>query len=196
MSETDRACDLLADLLKDGPREAAEVLAAAKNANVSTRTMQRAANMLCVVKARAAFRGGWMWRLPDDEAETPSPIKEAEPEKSAAPVGDGVTNDDIRQHCEDESVMSRKVSRDVAERAEIIAARLRKLEAGRGKVASIHAGDPRLLRWVQAGISDPDLREAYEQARYAMERSHSQAPVTVGALLPFVEKVIAEGATA
>lgn len=82
----------------------------------------------------------------------------------------------------------------MAERAEVIAARLRKLEAGRGKVAPIYASDPRLLRWVLASISDPDLREAYERAVFALEKSRSQAPVTVGALAPFVEELMGEPA--
>lgn len=182
MSETDRASDLLADLLGDGPLSAADILAAADRAKVSKRTMQRAANMLQVKKTRAAFRGGWIWRLPDDEAEAPSPAKESEPEKSAAPAG----KDDIRRHSEPAHVDN--IRQHFAERAETIAARLRKLEAGRGKVAPIHAMDRRLVGWVQSGITDPDLREAYERAVFALERGGSTAPVTVGQLVLIIEQ--------
>lgn len=80
------------------------------------------------------------------------------------------------------------------ERADIIATRLRKLEALRGRAAPIHAADPRVQRWAAVGISDPDLREAYELAVFALERADSQAPVTAGFLDGYVEKVRREAA--
>lgn len=79
-------------------------------------------------------------------------------------------------------------------RADIIATRLRKREAQRGKAAPIHATDPRVLRWVASGLSDPDLREAYELAVFALERVDSQAPLTAGFLDGYVEKVRGEAA--
>lgn len=75
------------------------------------------------------------------------------------------------------------------DRAVVIAARLRRLETSRGQVAPIHASDPRLLRWVQAGIRDPDLREAYDRALFALRVDR---PVTVGYLDRFVTAVMAE----
>lgn len=79
-------------------------------------------------------------------------------------------------------------------RADIIATRLRKLEAQRGKTAPIHAADPRVQRWAAAGLSDPDMREAYELAVFALERGDSEAPVTAGFLDGYVEKVRREAA--
>lgn len=76
-------------------------------------------------------------------------------------------------------------------RAKVIAARLRKLEASRGKVAPIHAADPRLVRWVEAGISDPELREAYDLAAYRIEAATPGAALTVGAMCPSVDLVFA-----
>lgn len=161
--EADRASALLADLLKDGPRRAAEILASAEGANISARTMQRATTVLGVAKSRAAFRGGWMWALAAPQEGRPAPS--------------------IGLRAAIEPVCS------MTERAEVIAARLRKFEAGRGKVAPIHAGDPRLMRWVRAGISDPELREAYELAVFSLERQRKPGPVTVGVLAPFVEQL-------
>lgn len=151
MSETDRAGLLLEALLKDGPRQASEILAAAQGDNINERTMQRAAESLDVVKTRVSFQGGWTWALP-------------------APVAE-------------------PVQADAEARARVIAARIRKLEAIRGKDAPIHAGDPRLVKWVQAGVTDPDLREAYERAVFVMAAARVSGPVTVGFLEPFVAEL-------
>jgi hypothetical protein len=145
MSPLDQACTLLADLLKDGPRAAGEILAAAEGANISERTMQRAAEQMGVIKTKAGFDGGWNWALPAEGAK-------AEP----------ATN-----------------------RAAIIAARLRKLEAVKGRRAPIYAADPRLIRLVEAGITDADLREAYELAT-----SFDDAPLTVGRLETYMREII------
>lgn len=75
------------------------------------------------------------------------------------------------------------------DRAAVIAQRLRDLEQRRGKMAPIHAGDPRLRRWVAAGLSDPELREAYERAVFALR---GDGPVTMGFLEGFVTEVMAE----
>lgn len=74
------------------------------------------------------------------------------------------------------------------DRAAVIAQRLLALERHRGKAAPIHAGDPRLRRWVAAGISDPNLREAYDRAVFALR---GDGPVTVGFLDGFVAEVMA-----
>jgi hypothetical protein len=59
-----RARAMLVDMLGDGPREATDILIAAEGANVSGRTMQRAADSLGVLKYKAGFDAGWVWTLP------------------------------------------------------------------------------------------------------------------------------------
>lgn len=60
----DKATAMLADMLKDGSRSTAEIFESAEAASLSERTMQRAADMLGVVKSKAGFNGGWVWALP------------------------------------------------------------------------------------------------------------------------------------
>lgn len=62
----DKATALLADMLKDGSRSTAEIFENAEAASLSERTMQRAADMLGVVKGKVGFNGGWVWALHDD----------------------------------------------------------------------------------------------------------------------------------
>ena len=64
-SAIERARALLTAMLKDGPRDAAEIFAAAQGDNIHERTIQRAAEALGVVKTKAAFVGGWSWSLPE-----------------------------------------------------------------------------------------------------------------------------------
>jgi hypothetical protein len=169
-SAIERANLLIAEFLKDGARDATEILAAAEGAKISVRTFQRAAIDLGVVKTKAGFGAGWMWRLPaDDGAPTEHP----------APV-----------MLKDANVSARVEP----SRAEVIAARLRKLEARRGRKAPIYAADPRVMAWVTAGLSDPDLREAYEAAVFAMERNQDQAMLTAGYLDRFIWDVTKEAA--
>lgn len=175
-SAAERACALVGNMLAEGPRDAAEIRAAAEGAKISERTIQRAAITLGVEKSKAGFNRGWTWSLPaDDGAAVDSP--------TAQPAS-GVLNTD------------KVPARVEPSRAEVIAARLRKLEAGRGKVAPIYGQDPRVIRWAESGISDPDLREAYELAVYALVRDGSQEPVTAGFLNAFIGQVISEGAKA
>lgn len=144
MTKIDQACALLADLLKEGASDAAEILMAAEGDNLNERTMQRAAERLGVVKMKAGFGEGWTWALPLIEV--------------------------------------RQAHRN---RAEVIAARLRKLEAAKGRRAPIFASDPRLVRLVEAGITDADLREAYELAT-----TYDDAPLTVGRLETYLREII------
>ncbi len=144
MTKIDAACALLADLLKDGARDAAEILMAAEADNMGERLMQRAAERLGVIKAKLGFGDGWVWGLPLIE---------------------------VRQLHQN--------------RAGLIAARLRKLEAAKGRRAPIFASDPRLVRLVEAGLSDADLREAYELAT-----SFDDAPLTVGRLEIYMREII------
>lgn len=54
----------LAKLLADGEVEAAKVKAEAKAAGLAWRTVQRAADILGVIREKNAFNSGWQWRLP------------------------------------------------------------------------------------------------------------------------------------
>lgn len=79
---------------------------------------------------------------------------------------------------------------DQVERAETLAARIRKLEKNRGKSCAIHGKDPRVLRWVAAGLSDPDLREAYDLAVAQRDSDEDPAPINAGFLDVFVAKLL------
>lgn len=63
-SPAEKARKLLSDMLKDGPRDVAEILAAAESASISERTIQRASDALGVVKTKTGFSGGWAWAMP------------------------------------------------------------------------------------------------------------------------------------
>ncbi len=175
MSTAEQAEALLSDLLKDGPRPAADVLTAAANAGISERSIQRASIALGVVKTRTALRSGWTWTLPthaDDEAEvTKAPSFGEALATIAAPVECPI------------------VSMEMTDRAEVIAARLRKLEAGRGKRAPIYVADPRVQAWASAGISDPDLKEAYERAT-----TDHTGMLTAGIMDKYISEVMKETA--
>jgi putative DNA primase/helicase len=67
-SVAEQAEALLLELLTSGPRDAREIRTVAEGANISKRTMQRAADALGVVKTKAGFMGGWTWALPLTEA--------------------------------------------------------------------------------------------------------------------------------
>ncbi len=61
-----KAVALLIGQLKDGPtNNAADILATAEGANISERTLQRAAEQLGVTKTKAGFSGGWIWAMPN-----------------------------------------------------------------------------------------------------------------------------------
>lgn len=66
-SAIERARALLTAMLKDGPRDAAEIFTAAEGDNIGERTIQRAAEALGVVKTKAGFSGGWTWAMPETE---------------------------------------------------------------------------------------------------------------------------------
>ena len=172
-SAAQRACALVGNMLAAGPRNASDILAAADGVKISERTIQRAAIALGAQKVKVGFNGGWTWRLPaDDVGAVDAPTEQPAP---------GMLN------------TVKIPARVEPSRAEVIAARLRKLEAGRGKVAPIYGQDPRVKRWADSGISDPDLREAYERAATDIE---GDGPVTAGFLDRFMTQVISEGAKA
>lgn len=57
----------LAEALSDGPAPSDELLKAAEKAGISRRTLFRAKDALGVVVAKGSFKGGWAWRLPNEE---------------------------------------------------------------------------------------------------------------------------------
>lgn len=177
-SAAERACELVGNMLAAGPRDAAEIRAAAEGDNITERAIQRAAIALGAVKTKAGFNGGWTWRLPaDDVGTTEAPTEPPAP--GVLEVAQGVP------------VMVRELPPPPD--AKVIAARLRRLEEIRGKKAPIYAEDSRVMRWAELGIRDPDLREAYDRAVTALEDAGSAAFVSAGLLDPFVMQVISEG---
>lgn len=70
----DRAKAMLASSLAEGPKDAAEIIASAATAGISARTMHRAADALGVVKEKAGFEGGWVWRLGDAVFKEANPV--------------------------------------------------------------------------------------------------------------------------
>lgn len=67
MLAIDIARALITSMLKDGPRDAAEVFAAAERDGLHARTVQRAAESLLVVKTKSQWAGGWTWAMPEKE---------------------------------------------------------------------------------------------------------------------------------
>lgn len=121
---------------------------------------------------------------PGKPIETPSPSP-----TPGKPISEETTSTTSPvEHGEPSS--SSSASPDQIERAETIAARVRKLEKNRGKACAIHARDPRVLRWVAAGLSDPDLREAYDLAVAQRDRDEDPAPINAGFLDVFVAKLL------
>lgn len=163
---------LLADLLKAGPRPAGDVLAAAANAGTSPRSVQRASIALGVVKTRTALRSGWTWRLPDDDVGSGNMLE--------ALGKDRLSFERIFKDAKGPATVE-------PSRAEVIAARLRKLETARGMKGPFYPQDSRIQAWVQAGISDPDLKEAYERAR-----TDHAGMLTVGIMDKYVSEVMKE----
>jgi hypothetical protein len=181
----ERANHLILEFLKSGPRSASEILAAAEGAKISVRTFQRAAIDLGVEKSKAGFGAGWIWRLPAEDSDTAKAPTEQ-------PVSGMLKNVSVLPRAEPtESVKDREISESL--RAQVIAARLRRLEEARGKKAPIYAQDPRVKRWAELGIRDSDIREAFERAVTALEDARSLAFVSVGFLDPFVMQVLSEG---
>jgi hypothetical protein len=195
----ERANHLILNSLKAGRRNAREILAAAEGAKISVRSIQRAATALGVVKTKDGFDGGWTWRLPaaaDDTAKAPTEqvVPTMLKDTMVLPGASTVPEGSIRLNhvnvaprvAPTESVKDREIPE--TSRAETMATRLRNLEARRGAKAPIYGLDPRVIRWAQAGISDPDLKEAYERAVFDMERKGSQGPLTAGILDPYIWK--------
>ncbi len=58
-----KAMEFLTDFLCDGSRSADEVFAAADDAGIAEKTLNRAAKELGIEKSKAGFDGGWLWSL-------------------------------------------------------------------------------------------------------------------------------------
>jgi hypothetical protein len=163
VASVERANHLILELLKGGPCRAREILAAAEGANIAERTVQRAGEQMGVIKAKAGFAGGWTWELPSEDAKV-------EPAKA--------------------QVVARAETPDIhlRERAAAIATRLHKLETAKGRKGPFFPQDSRIQGWVRAGISDPDLKEAYEGAT-----TDHKGMLTVGIMGRYVDDLISKG---
>jgi hypothetical protein len=65
-TERDEAVDLLREELAVGPRPVKEVQAVAREAGISTRTLERAKSALGIRARKEGFGKGWNWALPED----------------------------------------------------------------------------------------------------------------------------------
>ena len=63
------ATDFLLDLLKDGPKTAKEVRAAARDAGHSPRTIDRVKSKLGIASVKDRLTGGWKWSRPEERQE-------------------------------------------------------------------------------------------------------------------------------
>jgi hypothetical protein len=61
----ERAKQIILDMLETGPTKAAGILTVAEADSIGERTLQRAADVLGVVKSKAGFDAGWVWALPE-----------------------------------------------------------------------------------------------------------------------------------
>ena len=123
--------------------------------------------------------GGWIWTLPIEDAKTESGFRE----QSAAEASVNNSKVSPRVEAENGKVLGR------VERANVIAARLRKFEAARGMKGPFYPQDSRVQAWAQAGISDPDLKEAYDRAT-----TDHRGMLTAGILDRYINEVMKEAA--
>ncbi len=67
-TERDDAIEFLAAELAEGPKPTNEIKRAARDTNISDRTLARAKADLAVQSTKDGLNGGWRWRLPDKDA--------------------------------------------------------------------------------------------------------------------------------
>jgi putative DNA primase/helicase len=65
------ACAFLTDLLANGEVSAKQVKAAASDAGLSWRTIERAKKSIGAVAAKTGMQGGWVWKIPEDRQKKP-----------------------------------------------------------------------------------------------------------------------------
>jgi hypothetical protein len=181
----EQAGALLLSLLADGPKPAAEILAAAEGAKIAKRTIQLVATQMGVIRSKANFGAGWVWGLPDETPKVPPSVGEGQGTEQAA-QGEG---DKVQPRGGPDQAQS------VVERAKFIAAMLNKREERRIKERGrFHWQDDRVQQWAAAGVRDYQLKEAYDLAASADEFTGA---VTVGLLGRYLQTVMAdEGAMA
>lgn len=75
-------------------------------------------------------------------------------------------------------------------RAAAIAVMLRAWEKDRGKVTKIHSAEPRVQEWATAGLTDVQLREAYDIAIAERAKDGDDGPINAGFLHVFVQKLL------
>jgi putative DNA primase/helicase len=69
--------DFLLDQLADGPKQAKEIYAAAQDAGMSKRTVDRAKAKLSVASVKDGMGAGWVWKLPNGSDQDPKVAKVA-----------------------------------------------------------------------------------------------------------------------
>lgn len=79
---------------------------------------------------------------------------------------------------------------DFESRCKTVADRLTGLEAKRGIEFKFSPLEKRLVGWVQAGVTDPQLREAYELALAQRVKDGSPAAINYGFMDTFIRKVM------
>lgn len=86
------------------------------------------------------------------------------------------------------------LSSSALDRCKTLADRLTKLETGRGLDFKIRDSNPNLREWVKSGITDPQLREAYDLALFQRQRDSDASPINPAFLHVFVQKVMKDEA--
>lgn len=76
-------------------------------------------------------------------------------------------------------------------RAETIANRLNKFEAGRGKARTFNAADARVLAWAESGVKDSIIKDAYDMALTRRIDDADETPINAGFLDLFIVKLMA-----
>jgi len=71
-SRLNEATDWLTEALANGPKPAAELLAAARSDGIAERTLRRSSKRLGVNTRKASLGGGWEWSLPEVAKTTPT----------------------------------------------------------------------------------------------------------------------------
>lgn len=85
---------------------------------------------------------------------------------------------------------------DFEARCKTVAERLTGLEAKRGIEFKFSPLEGRLVGWVKAGVTDPQLREAYDMALTQRIKDGSPAAINYGFMDTFVRKVMQDDGAA
>jgi putative DNA primase/helicase len=85
--ERREAEDFLLDFLMDGQKSAKECKAAAAAAGITLITLKRAKAKVRIASFKDGMTGGWVWKLPEGDHQTPKGFEGAHPQ-SVSPFGD------------------------------------------------------------------------------------------------------------